>query len=273
LYFALPVVTISDPKGILFFYNISHTMSVANFLQDGQDPKVVEKIHSKILDMLEPAEQVQYIAVQKKPAVTLLPDSITISNTRIFLCEFTKLGLATNFEIFPWENIKDIAFKEEIFGSKVTVIPFTGENLTVDYIPKVQARKLYQLIKVILQEVNNPKKQKPIVEKPKAQTVPIILKNEPSVPDTSISSRSIQTSNPPRQNAENNLQTQNDLGTDTPTAKDLSQQINPTPSSATKTIEEDELTQKLRKLKSLYDRQLITQAEYENKKQELLSQL
>src|SRR5690606_40286178 len=115
----------------------------------------VEKIHTKILDMLTHGEAINYIAVQKKPAVTLLPDSIAITNRRIFLCEFTKLGLATNFEIFTWRDIKDIAFKEEIFGSKVTVIPFTSENLSIDYIPKVQARKLYQLIKEALESSQN----------------------------------------------------------------------------------------------------------------------
>lgn len=93
-------------------------MSIDKFLQDGQDPKVVEKIYTKILDMLTHGESVNYIAVQKKPAVTLLPDSIAISNRRIFLCEFTKLGLATNFEIFSWRDIKDIAFKEEISAPK-----------------------------------------------------------------------------------------------------------------------------------------------------------
>src|SRR5699024_6424961 len=35
----------------------------------------------------------------------------------------------------------------------------------------------------------------------------------------------------------------------------------------------DELTAKLKKLKTLFERELITEAEYENKKNELLSQL
>ncbi|MNO02858.1 hypothetical protein D3C81_2233880 [compost metagenome] len=44
--------------------------------------------------------------------------------------------------------------------------------------------------------------------------------------------------------------------------------------SAPKVVEEDdEMTLKLRKLKSLFDKQLITQAEYENKKNEILSQI
>src|SRR5690606_8372138 len=194
-------------------------------LQDGQDPKIVEKIHDKIIDMLTTGEFIQYIAVQKKPAVTLLPDSITVSNKRIFLCEFTKLGLATNFEIFSWSDIKDIAFKEEIFGSKVTVIPFTGENLTIDYIPKVQARKLYQIIKDALENKNNPhfitEVEKPAFVSPveDEQEIFTILYAEPI------------------------------------------------------TEEEDELTSKLKKLKTLYDRQLITQSEYESKKAELLSHL
>src|SRR5690606_32055746 len=118
-------------------------MSIDKFLQDGQDAKVVEKIHDKIVDMLTGGEFIQYISVQKKPAVTLLPDSITVSNKRIFLCEFTKLGFATNFEIFSWSDIKDIAFKDEVVGCNVAVIAAAGEKLTIDYIRKVQARRLY----------------------------------------------------------------------------------------------------------------------------------
>ncbi|HQS04529.1 MAG TPA: SHOCT domain-containing protein, partial [Daejeonella sp.] len=36
---------------------------------------------------------------------------------------------------------------------------------------------------------------------------------------------------------------------------------------------EDELTQKLQKLKTLYEKQLISQEEYENKKAEILARL
>ncbi|PRD47889.1 PH domain-containing protein [Sphingobacterium haloxyli] len=219
-------------------------MSVDKFIQDGQDAKVVERIHGKILDMLTAGEFIQYISLQKKPAVTLLPDSIAISNKRIFLCEFTKLGLATNFEIFSWGDIKDIAFKEEIFGSKVTVIPFTGENLTVDYIPKVQARKLYQLIKTALENPIDKTNEGPApavqVQKPDAH---FVIPTQPEVDRPAT---------PPV--AEKH------------TEKEIAQQDK-------SVVGDDELTQKLKKLKTLYDRQLITQSEYENKKLELLSQL
>jgi len=212
-------------------------MRVDKFIQDGQDAKVAERIHDKIVDMLTAGEYIQYIALQKKPAVTLWPDSITISNKRIFLCEFTKLGLATNFEIFSWNDIKDIAFKEEIFGSKVTVIPSTGENLTIDYIPKVQARKLYQLIKTALENPTGSKSEEPI---------PVIPEQKPIDHFTTPAQPVVDKPATPPVTEENK--------------EDVIK-------------EDDELTQKLKRLKTLYDRQLITQSEYENKKSELLSQL
>jgi len=226
-------------------------MNIDKFIQDGQDAKVVERIHDKIVDMLTAGEFIQYISLQKKPAVTLLPDSITISNKRIFLCEFTKLGLATNFEIFSWTDIKDIAFKEEIFGSKVTVIPFTGENLTIDYIPKVQARKLYQLIKRALENPTGLKN-----EEPKATPT------EDTKPEENV----VQ---PPQPfDAEPITPTEEKNPADLPRTGSISDTL-----PADITEEDDELTLKLRKLKNLYDRQLITQSEYETKKSELLSQL
>ncbi|MBE8719234.1 PH domain-containing protein [Sphingobacterium pedocola] len=246
-------------------------MSIDKYIQDGQDPKVIEKIYTKIIDMLTHGESINYIALQKKPAVTLLPDSITISNKRIFLCEFTKLGLATNFEIFSWKDIKDIAFKEEIFGSKVTVIPFTGENLSIDYIPKIQARKLYQLIKDALEsnksgvekstpiaKASSPSPSYPATEPAQVRpryTEPV--KNEANVERSPIAAPT------PKVITEQD-NTTNNFGTPAQTA---------VPLSTSKPEEEDELTQKLKKLKTLYDKQLITQAEYETKKSEILSQL
>ncbi|TDS16176.1 PH domain-containing protein [Sphingobacterium paludis] len=241
-------------------------MAIEKFLQDGQDPKVVEKIHDKIIDMLTAGEYIQYISVQKKPAVTLLPDSITVSNKRIFLCEFTKLGLATNFEIFSWNDIKDIAFKEEIFGAKVTVIPPAGENLTIDYIPKVQARKLYQLIKEALENRNATPASKPAAPAaPTPAKEPVDKEERPSmnaasdVPTEAPAAAAII-----RPDAEPTKETPSPLP---------GNNISPAADEKSIVTNEDELTLKLKKLKTLYDRQLITQAEYENKKSELLSQL
>jgi hypothetical protein len=185
-------------------------MNIDRYINDGQDPKVVEKILLKLQDMLaSTSEDITYIAVQKKPGLTLFPDSIALTAERIFLCKSTKLGLATDFEILRWNSTQDISFKEGILGAKVTLTPIHGEPLEMGSIPKNQARKLYQ------------------------------------------------------------------LGTDALKASLAGQQMKHEDGPSTLQIAEpaDELTLRLERLKSLFERQLITQVEYDNKKNELLSQL
>jgi len=211
-------------------------MNIDRYINEEQDPKTVEKILIKLQDMLDSGELVTYIAVQKKPAVTLLPDSIVLTNKRIFLCEATNLGLSTNFEIFNWADLKTITFKEEFFGSKFTIVPIDNENLTVDYIPKTQARKLYQLAKEAMD-----KHQSQILTAEKAPILNSAVEDENSVGYQNFV-----------------LQPEEE-----PVIKEKPLVIE----------EEDELTLKLKKLKSLFDKQLITKEEYESKKLDLLSQL
>ncbi|MBK1441455.1 PH domain-containing protein [Parapedobacter sp. ISTM3] len=186
-------------------------MNIDRYINDGQDPKVAEKLLLKLQDMLTAGEHIHYIAVQKMPAVTLFPDSIAVTDRRIFFCKSTKLGLATDFEIFQWNHVLDLSFKEGVLGAKVIVKRSAGEEpYVMGYIPKNQARKLYQWGNEALEKQRRLEKQAD--EEPTLKIMPV---NE----------------------------------------------------------QEDELTLKLKKLKSLFERQLITQAEYETKKNELLSQL
>lgn len=208
-------------------------MNIDRYINEEQDPKTVERILGKLQDMLDSGELVTYIAVQKKPAVTLLPDCIVLTNKRIFLCEATNLGLSTNFEIFNWADLKTITFKEEFFGAKFTIVPTDNENLTVDYIPKVQARKLYQLAKEAMEKQQS---QSQLNDKVSAVTEDRELNDYQSF----------------------KLQPEEE-----PIIKE----------DPIKIEEEDELTLKLKKLKTLFDKQLITKDEYESKKLELLSQL
>src|SRR3546814_19912333 len=96
-------------------------MHIDPYINDDQDPKVVEKLLLKLQDMLpSTGEEITYVAVQKKPAVTLFPSSIALTNKRVFVCKSTKLGLATDFEIVPWQAIENLSFTEGILGAQVT---------------------------------------------------------------------------------------------------------------------------------------------------------
>lgn len=213
-------------------------ISIDRFLSDEQDPKAVEKVIGKLNDLLTTGEELLYLAVQKKPAVNLLPDSIAISNKRIFYCEPGNLGLTMNFKDISWKNIKEVSFKEEFFGSKFICVPQQGENIVTEFIPKVQARKLHQAANQQLEEYKELLRQQKLEEN-RATASPINLSAQPFL--------------------------------DVP----LLEKAEPELIQIAEVVEEpeDETTLKLRKLKTLYDKHLITQEEYEAKKAAILDSL
>lgn len=117
------------------------------FLNEEQDPKAIEKIMSKLSDLLMKNEEIGYIAVQKKPAITVLPDSIVVTNKRIIICQPKNLGLSMNFTDYSWDEIESTFVKEGILGSDFSFVTKTEISVTIEYIPKVQARKMYAFAK------------------------------------------------------------------------------------------------------------------------------
>lgn len=206
------------------------------FLSDEQEPRAVEKVLNKLNDLLSSNEELIYLAVQKKPAVNLFPDCIAVSSKRIFYCEPGNFGITMNFKDISWKSIKEVSFKEELFGSKFICVPQHGENIVTEFIPKVQARKLYQAATEQLENFRVQNEKKDIEEK-KSPTLDAIFEDAVEVEEAIIA----------------------------PPAPE------PAASPYTPAVEEeDETTLKLRKLKTLYDKQLITQEEYEAKKASIL---
>jgi hypothetical protein len=117
------------------------------FLNEEQDPKAIEKVMSKLSDLLMKNEEIGYIAVQKKPAITVLPDSIVVTNKRIIICQPKNLGLSMNFTDYSWDEIESTFVKEGILGSDFSFVTKTDISVTIEYIPKVQARKMYAFAK------------------------------------------------------------------------------------------------------------------------------
>jgi hypothetical protein len=117
---------------------------IEKFLNEEQDPKAVEKIYLRLADLLTTGEEILYIAVQKKPLVNLFPDCIALTNKRILFFTPANLGLTIKFIDFVWKDIVDVYTKEEIIGAIFSVKTTNGAEMGVDYLPKVQARKLYQ---------------------------------------------------------------------------------------------------------------------------------
>ncbi|GAB1462549.1 PH domain-containing protein [Pedobacter sp.] len=213
-------------------------INIDRFLADEQDPKAVEKVAGKLNDLLTSGEEILYLAVQKKPAVNLLPDCIAISNKRIFYCSPTNLGLTMNFKDISWKNIKEVSFKEGLLGSKFICVPQSGENIVTDFIPKVQVRKLHQAANQQLEEYKELLRQQKLEEN-RATASSFNIPSTPQVIDLPIEDAIVIPET-----------TGVELGN-----------------------KEDEIEQKLIKLKTLYDKQLITREEYEHKKAAILDSM
>jgi hypothetical protein len=115
---------------------------IKKFLNEEQDPKAIEKIASKLNDLMMKNEEIGYIGVQKKPAITVFPDSIVLTNKRIIICQPRNLRLSMDFIDYTWDQIEATFVKENILGSEFSFSTKTDMTVSIDYIPKIQARKI-----------------------------------------------------------------------------------------------------------------------------------
>jgi Bacterial PH domain len=125
------------------------------FLNEEQDPKAIEKISAKLNDILMKNEEVGYIGVQKKPAINVFPDSIVLTNRRIIICKPKNLGLSMDFTDYAWSNIAGVFVKENILGSEFSFNTHSDITISIDYLPKIQARKINTFAKEQLEELKH----------------------------------------------------------------------------------------------------------------------
>ena len=235
--------------------------NLKKILNEEQDPKAIEKITSKLIDLLMKNEEVGYIGVQKKP-VTVFPDSIVLTNKRIIICKPKNLGLSMDFTDYNWDDIEATFVKENILGSEFSFSTKTDLSISIDYIPKTQARKIFTFAKEQLDLLKNPVVSNSVIEVGKAiEEIPNI---EIPVTETFEEMETEEVTS----FAEIIPVSQTNFVTE-------DQQFNnqETPVSADKLLSElssEELFEKLQNYKKLLDNGLILQGEYDVFKKEIL---
>ena len=229
--------------------------NLKKILNEDQDPKAIEKITAKLENLLMSNEEVGYIAVQKKPAVTIFPDSIVVTNKRIILCKPKNLGLSMEFIDYDWDDIAGSFVKEGILGADFTFTTNSDLTHTVDYLPKNQARKLYTYAKEQLDLLKNPKIATPIVEEVKAEAPIETPVQEPEIEEVQTEEVTLYAEIMP---------TSNDIIRDTEVEAPISEE------KGLAHLTQDELFAKLQNYKKLLDNGLILQGEYDRLKGEIL---
>ena len=216
--------------------------NLKKILNEDQDPKAIEKITSKLENLLMSNEEVGYIAVQKKPAITVFPDSIVVTNKRIILCKPKNLGLSMEFMDYDWDDIAGTFVKEGFLGADFSFSTKTDLTHTVEYLPKNQARKLYTYAKEQLDILKNG-----------------VASNLNSVANASVEIEEVQTEEVTH------------FAEIIPAVQDTELE-EPIPSHEKKLSEftKEELFDKLNNYKKLLDNGLILQGEYDRLKNEIL---
>ena len=225
------------------------------FLNEEQDPKAIEKIASKLSDLLMKNEEIGYIAVQKKPAITVLPDSIVLTNKRIIICKPKNLGLSMDFIDFTWDEIEGTFVKENILGSEFSFSTKTNMDVSIDYIPKIQARKIFTYAKEQLDILKNGASSASILP----DEIPVVPVDEEEVIE------------------EMETEEVTSFAEIMPVVPHYSEPIQENVASTTENksgeLSQDELFAKLQNYKKLLDNGLILQGEYDAFKKEILSQM
>lgn len=233
--------------------------NLKKILNEDQDPKAIEKITSKLDNLLMSNEEIGYIAVQKKPAVTILPDSIVVTNKRIILCKPKNLGLSMEFVDYDWDDIAASFVKEGILGAEFTFSTKSDLTHTVDYLPKNQARKLYTFAKEQLDLLKNPVVNAPIVEeKVSIETTPVEIVEEAEVVEE-IQAEEVTSFAEIIPVAQSGFRDEKQFPDEkVETEKGLAD------------LSQDELFEKLQNYKKLLDNGLILQGEYDKLKAEII---
>lgn len=220
--------------------------NLKKILNEDQDPKAIEKITAKLTDLLMKNEEIGYIAVQKKPAITVFPDSIVVTNKRIIICQPKNMGLSMSFSDFAWDEIEGYFMKENMLGSEFSFSTKSQIVFSIDYIPKNQAKKIATYTKEQLESLKNSPPEElhttvlqeaELIEEIEAEEVTDFAQIIPAI--SSFSSEPSQDS-----------------------AADKKQSLT-----------QDELFAKLQNYKKLLDNGLILQGEYDAFKKEILSQM
>jgi len=216
--------------------------SLTKLLADDQKPGEVKKIMERAQELLTPNENVDYIGIQKKPAINLFPDSIILTNKRLLIMRPAAF-IGMNFEDYLWKEVADVHMSEQIITATITCTTITGHVMKIDFIPKKQARKIYTYAQDIEERMHEYRRYR-MMEERRADAGGLVL--------------------------------QSNMSGSHPQPTGIPAHVDPQSTQSTPQIAnnaQEEMMKTLQNLKQMLDAGLIDESEYDMKKKEVLSRM
>jgi len=167
--------------------NSGMSSSIKEYLNEDQDPTVVNQVLDETKQILTSGENIIYIAVQKKPIANFSPDSIVLTDKRFIIWKPKLFGMKKNFSDYIWRDLKDAHLSEEIMGSTLTLHTISGSKFSVDYLPKQQARKLYSTAQEMEMKVREERRIRDLEDK-RAAAGGVFMQSTPQQPAQEVES-------------------------------------------------------------------------------------
>jgi hypothetical protein len=115
---------------------------------------------SKVNEILTSGESVIFSVTQMSIA-GLRPDTVVLTNKRFILYHPGLLGC--KFDDFLWRDLSNVKLNEGIVGAKL-MFEARGQNISIDKLPKSEARKAYSLAQEREQEATETRRQRQMQE-------------------------------------------------------------------------------------------------------------
>jgi len=132
-------------------------------ISDSTNVAQVLKMHHEASQILTSNEQIEYVAIQQKP-VAVKADVMIITNRRLIFYRPKLLG-RMDFQDYLWRDLYNAHLKNDMIGSTFSAQHISGGIVTMDYLPKNAAARVYRIAQQREEEAIEIRRQREMEER------------------------------------------------------------------------------------------------------------
>jgi hypothetical protein len=121
------------------------------FTDESQESEPIQKMAAQIAKILTPNEELFYVALQNRMAISMNPNAVAATSNRIIIYDAKILGRAS-FVDFQWQDVANTRIEQGMMSSQFLVSTVDGRAAGLGELDKEQAKRLYGICQQLEQE-------------------------------------------------------------------------------------------------------------------------